>query len=339
MNLRHVGLETVYAVAVSPDGGSVYVAGLSGLARFALPRLELVARRPYAGAAATLGYAEVVAGEGFVVCADLAGTLTEHDPETCELRCLRPYQPSVMESSKRLVGGELQRATAPLSGLEGGFGGAPRLAVCGHQILLGGRDSVVTAYTSGTLNVMSRCRLCDGAQSFGVRALTMAPASGRLYAAVLSTLHVLATPSLRPVVKLRGGPRMPVFGSLCSVAESEDGSLAFAGDEGGPAVHVWDTGTWHWLARVELTSDGGGACHLLVTPGDWLLCAATHCGRFLAFALGGRLPPRCVEEGSGGGPLAAVPGSSDRVVVLGYRGSLLSVRALAAPAEAKHRAY
>mmetsp|Transcript_10172 Transcript_10172/g.35619 ORF Transcript_10172/g.35619 Transcript_10172/m.35619 type:complete len:525 (+) Transcript_10172:106-1680(+) len=335
--LRDLGLSPAYAVAVSLDGGSVYVAGAGGLARFLLPSLELAAHSPYVGRASAPGYAEVVAGQGLVVCADIDGALTEHDPDTCDLRCQRSYQPSVMEQSQRVVGGQLRRFTESVCGLEGGFGGAPRLAAAGSTVYLGGRDGVMTAYGAGTLNVLARCRLCDGAQSLGIRAVAIAPASRRLYCAVLSTLHVLALPALRPSAKLRGGPRVPVFGSFCSLAESEDGSLAFAGDLGGPAVHFWDTATWQWLGRVELSSSGGAACHLTVTPGDWLLCASTDCGRFLSYGLGGRLPPRCVEEGSGGGPMATVPGCSQYVVVLGCRGSQLALRPLDGLSAARHQ--
>lgn len=136
--LRDLGLSPAYAVAVSLDGGSVYVAGAGGLARFLLPSLELAAHSPYVGRASALGYAEVVAGQGFVVCVDIEGALTEHDPDTCDLRCHRSYQPSVIEQSQRVVGGQLRRFTESVCGLEGGFGGAPRLAAAGSTVYLGG---------------------------------------------------------------------------------------------------------------------------------------------------------------------------------------------------------
>jgi len=233
---------------------------------------------------------------------DLDGTVFEHDKVTLDLLAERAYQPSVVETTQRIVGGRLHRHRGAITGLEGGFGGAARLALGGGWLYLGGRDGVVTACSRGTLNVFSRSRLTDSAQTPGVRVVYLAP-SGRLYCGAQSVLHVLSTPNLHAVAKLRGGPGVPVFGNVSSAAEAADGRHVFSGDSRGPAVHVWDTTSWQWLTRIELTSGVGPVCHLAIVPGSRLLAASTECGRFLAFDVD-KMPLLCVEEGPGGGALA-----------------------------------
>lgn len=312
-------LAGAYAMAVSPDGASVYVAGTGGLARFDANSVHLVAHVPYAGgkeplAGHSTGYADIVASEDFVICADLDGTLFIHDPQTCALLTEKSYEPTVFENSQRVIAGQLRRSKIGITGLLGRFGGASRIAASKKAIYIGGRDGIVTALASGTLSVLSRSRLAEGPQAIGIGLVYLAPSKDRLYASVLSTLHVL-TPSLEPVAKLRGSPRMPIFGRICSAAESHDGRLAFAADQTGPSVHVWETATWQWLGRVELSSGGGAATHLVASLDNRLLYASTEWGRFLAFDTS-RMPLRCVEEGAGGGPLAVGVAYPEYVYVL-----------------------
>lgn len=292
------------STAISADGAKLYVAGQGGLALFEVPSLELLALSPYSGRARSPGYADVALGAFGVFCLDLDGTIFEHDGETLDILAKRTYQPTVMEMSQRIVGGQLRRSSEAITGLEGGFGGAKRIAVGGDRVYVGGRDGVVTC-CRGNLDVSSRSRLTDSTQALGIRVVYLAP-STRLYCGVQSTLHVLSTPHLHSLAKLRGGPGVPVFGNVCSAVESQDGRLAFSGDQRGPSIHIWDTACWHWLSRVELPDGGGPACYLAVLPGDTLLCAATECGRFMAFNME-RMPPVCVEDGSGGGPLSSSP--------------------------------
>lgn len=315
--MDQVDLRAAYAIAASPDGSLVYVAGRDGLFCFAVPGFQLCALASYEGPADPPGYADVAAGNGFVVCADVNGNLYRHDAATCELQAERAYQPSVMEHSQRVVASNLQRFSAPIVGLEGGFGGASRLAVGPDAVYLGGRDGVITAYSAGSLNIIARSRLQEGPLStpIGVRSLFLAPATQRLYCSVLSSVHVLATPSMREVSRLRGGPRVPVFGNVSCAVESSSGKLAFVADVGGPSIHVWDTSTWQWLARVELSEDGGPACQLAVDHTDTMLYVATRCSRFLAFDCS-RRRPQCRAEGAGGGPMVVLPPPANQLVVL-----------------------
>lgn len=304
-----------YSVAVSTDSASLFVAGAGGLARLDAAALRLEAHAPYTGAAKSASYADVAAGDNYVVCVDLDGTLFAHDPATCSLRFERPYEPTVFETSQRIVGGQLKKFNAGISGLEGGLGHAPRLAAGRSAVFLGGRDGVLTALAPGGLNVVARARLSEGPQAIGVQLVYLSPNQQHLYAGVLSVLHVL-TPALQTVAKLRGGPRVPVFGNVCSVAETHDGCYAFSGDVGGPSVHMWETSTWQWLARVELTAGGGPATHLALEPSDCrILYVATEWGRFLAFDVA-RLPLQCIQEGGGGGPLVFSRMNPGRVIVL-----------------------
>lgn len=312
-------LAGAYVITVSPDGTSVYVAGTEGLARFDAYSLEQHAEAPYAGGRAAHagqphGYADAAAGEDFVVCVDLEGTVFSHHALTCALVAERFYEPSVFETSQRIVAGKMRTCTDGIAGLDGGFGRASRIAVGIHAVYLGSRDGVVTAMAPGTLSVLTRTQLSEGPQAVGIRAVYLPPSQERLYAAVLSTLHVVS-PGLAPVARLRGGPRVPVFGSICSVAESRDGRLAFSADDGGPSVHVWSTSSWQWLSRIELASGGGAATHLAASLGGELLYASTDHGRFLAFDIS-QLPPQCVEQGIGGGPLAVSEAHPDHVIVL-----------------------
>eukprot|EP00929_Paragymnodinium_shiwhaense_P061998 TRINITY_DN30956_c0_g1_i4.p1 TRINITY_DN30956_c0_g1~~TRINITY_DN30956_c0_g1_i4.p1 ORF type:complete len:653 (-),score=80.61 TRINITY_DN30956_c0_g1_i4:49-2007(-) len=306
-------LRDAHSLAASPDSDSVYVISPRGLMRFDAKTLALLAAVQYRGSALSPGYADVAVGENSVVCVDLEGTLFEHDPETLELRGERAYQPSVVDSTQRIVGGKLKKCSAPIAGLEGGFGGVARVAVGADAVYIGGRDGVVTAYAAGSLNVIARCKLIESAQPLGVQMVYLA-GSGRLYCGALSTLCVL-TKGLHMTAKLCGGPRVPVFGSFSCVVESNDGSKAIAADVGGPAIHIWATDTWRWLSRVELAAAGGHCCHLAVSPDDVLIYASTEHGRFLAYSLQGS-QPRCVEEGSGGGPLAVLRACTRYVVVL-----------------------
>lgn len=300
-------LVGAYAVAASPDGSSVYVAGTQGLARFDAASVQVRAHAPCAGGRPILaghssGYSDVAASASFVVCASLDGTLFVHDPVSCALLAEKAYEPSVFESSQRVVAGTLRSTKSGITGLMGGFGGASRIAASEKAIFIGGKDGVVTTLAPGTLNVLSRTQVSEGPQAIGIRAVYLAPSQERLYVSVLSVLQVLS-PSLQPIAKLRGSPQVPIHGNICSAAESPDGRLVFAADQRGPSVHVWETATWQWLARVELGSGGGAATHLAVAPDNRLLYATTEWGRFLAFDIA-RMPPRCVEEGGGGGPLA-----------------------------------
>eukprot|EP00931_Biecheleriopsis_adriatica_P074439 TRINITY_DN48492_c0_g1_i1.p1 TRINITY_DN48492_c0_g1~~TRINITY_DN48492_c0_g1_i1.p1 ORF type:complete len:523 (-),score=82.74 TRINITY_DN48492_c0_g1_i1:115-1557(-) len=314
---EEVDLSGATAIAASPDGLAVFVAGRRGLMRFDLPELRLAAVVSYSGPANPEGYADLSAGDGFVVCADVDGNLYRHDAETCELQIKRAYQPSVMENSQRIVASQLQRFSAAIVGLEGGFGGASRLAVGQGAVYLGGRDGVVTSYAAGSLNLTARSRLQEGPAStpIGVRSLFLSPRSQRLYCCVLSSVHVLATPAMQEVARLRGGPRVPVFGCVGAAIEEHDGKFVFVADVGGPSIHVWDTSTWQWVARVELAAGGGPACQLAVAPSDTVLYAATECNRFMAFDYS-RRSPLCIEEGAGGGPMVVLPPPTDQLVVL-----------------------
>lgn len=302
-----------YAMAVSPDGTSVYVAGTGSLARFDAASVQLRAQVPCAGgrrmaAGHATGYADVAATENCVVCVGLDGTLYIHDPVTCTLLAERAYEPTVFESTQRIVAGSLRTTKSGITGLEGGFGGASRIAVSGDAIFVGGKDGVVTALATGNLNTLARTQLSEGPQAIGVRFVCLAPSQQRVYAGVLSALHVL-TPDLQSIAKLRGSSKAPVFGSFSCAAESPDGRLLFAADTKGPSIHVWDTESWQWLSRVDLAggqwrqAGGGAAIHLVVSLDSRLLYASTEWGRFLAFDASS-LPPRCVEEGGGGGALA-----------------------------------
>eukprot|EP00439_Symbiodinium_sp_Y106_P063518 s3085_g9.t2 len=245
------------AISVALDGSAVFVVDSGGLRRFDLPDLRLTASAAYTGDAA--GYADVAAGMDFVVCADVDGNLFRHDAVTCELQLQRTYQPSVVEHSKRLVASHLDRLSNAVTGLEGGFGGASRLAVGADAVYLGGRDGVVTAYVPGSLTLRARCRLLElprvlpgpSCAIIGVRALCLSPYK-RLYCAVQSSVHVLTSPGMTQVALLRGGPRVPVFGSVSAVAESRSGDYVFVADVGGPSIHVWGTRSFRWIARVEL---------------------------------------------------------------------------------------
>lgn len=319
-------LKGAYSIAASPDGSSVFVASVAGLARFDGETLEPLSAVPYSGTATSPGFADVATGQGQVVCVDLDGTLFGHDPLTCELLVERPYQPSVVEPCQRIIAGQLRKYSAAIVGLEGSFGGGARLAIGDDAVYLGGKDGVVTAHTPGSLNIISRAQLSEGPQSLGIRVVYMAP-SARLYCGALSTLHVL-TPGLQSIAKLRGGPKQPVFGNFCSVVESNDGRLTFSGDLGGPAVHAWETNSWSWLFRIELAAGGGPGWYLAMAPDDAFLFVSTQWQRFLAFSIEkqevavGRSCPfcsRCVEEGGGGGPLAVLPHLPDTVVVLSQR--------------------
>mmetsp|Transcript_107197 Transcript_107197/g.167426 ORF Transcript_107197/g.167426 Transcript_107197/m.167426 type:complete len:595 (-) Transcript_107197:57-1841(-) len=315
-----------FAIAVSDDGKSVYVAGASGLARFDTTSMQLQAHTACAGGRQALaghpyGYADVVAGASTVICADLDGTLFIHHPVTCELLAEKVYEPSIYETKQRLIAGRLQRISSGITGLEGGYGVAPRITVSDSAIFIGGKDGVVTALAPQTLTVLARTQLCEGPQAVGVRMVYLAQSQQRLYASVLSVLHVL-TPSFQSIAKLRGGPHIPIFGNICCAVESPDGQLAFAGDTGGPSIHVWDTATWKWLARVELVAGGGPARYLAVSSDNRLLYASTEFGRFLAFDIS-RMPPRCVEEGGGGGALAISKVCPEQVLVLTPEGLLL----------------
>ncbi|CAJ1373280.1 unnamed protein product, partial [Effrenium voratum] len=223
-----VDLSDACAVAASYDGTAVYVAGRSGLKRFDLPDLQLTASAPYKGTAEPAGYADVAAGDGFVVCVDLDGCVFRFS-KMCELQAKRAYQPSVVKHSQRLVASQLERSAVPVLGLEGGFGGASRLAASSGFVYLGGCDGVVTTYAAGTLSLTSRCRLGTA----GIRALFLS-AYQRLYCAELSSVHVLALPGMYELARLRGGPRVPVFGSISAVVESSAGDYAFVADVGGP---------------------------------------------------------------------------------------------------------
>lgn len=308
-------LSGAHAIATSPDEAAVFVVGRDGIMQFRVPSLEFVVSVPYAGSASA-GYADVAVGKDRVLCVDLKGTLFEHDRSSCKLRRQRPYQPSVVETLQQLVSGRVQRKSVPLIGLEGGLGGASRLAIHGDVAFLGGLDGVVTTYQLGSLSVVARAQLSEGPHALGVRSLYFAP-STRLYCCVSSTVHVLErSPLLQSVAKLRGGPRIPVFGSFCSATETHDGRYAFTSDVGGPAVHMWDTRSWSWLARVELGSNGGAGRHIVVSSDDRVLYVATEWGRFLAFGLMS-VPPQCLEDGGQGGPLAGIFKSG--VVVLSQK--------------------
>eukprot|EP00434_Breviolum_minutum_P043287 symbB.v1.2.038579.t1/scaffold6063.1/size21276/1 len=234
------------AVAIVASAGAIFVAGRGGLKRFDLPDLQLMASEPYAGTADPPGYADLAAGPGFIVCVDLDGCVFRYDATTCELQAKRAYQPSVMEHSQRIVACQLEKSSKPIIGLEGGVGGASRLAAS--------RDGVVTSYAAGTLSLAGRCRLQEGPANaaLGIRAVFLS-AYQRLYCAVLSSVYVLATPAMYQLARLRGGPRVPVFGSVSAVVESNAGDVAFVADVGGPSIHVWSTKSWQWLARVELS--------------------------------------------------------------------------------------
>mmetsp|Transcript_70054 Transcript_70054/g.123817 ORF Transcript_70054/g.123817 Transcript_70054/m.123817 type:complete len:522 (+) Transcript_70054:22-1587(+) len=305
------------AIAASPDGSAVFMASRGGLARFSLPDIQLCASAVYAGLADPPGYADIAAGDGFVVCADVNGCLYRHDDVTCELEAKMEYQPSVMEHAQRIVASHLQRRSSPLVGLEGGFGGASRLAVGGRSVYLGGRDGVVTSYSAGSLNVMARYRLLEvpASVTIGVRSLFFAR-SQRLYCAVQSSVHVLRTPSMQQVARLRGGPRVPVFGNVSCAIESSSGELAFVADVGGPSIHIWKTSNWQWLTRVELPQGGGPACHLTIDPSDEVLYAGTDCSRFIAFDFSRAGAPMCIAEGAGGGPMVVVPAPLEQILVL-----------------------
>lgn len=58
-----------------------------------------------------------------------------------------------------------------------------------------------------------RCRLHEGPTPIGVRAVVLSSYQ-RLYCAVLSSVHVLAVPGMYELARLRGGIRVPVFGSV-----------------------------------------------------------------------------------------------------------------------------
>ncbi|CAJ1342717.1 unnamed protein product, partial [Effrenium voratum] len=296
-----VDLSDACAVAASYDGTAVYVAGRSGLKRFDLPDLQLTASAPYKGTAEPAGYADVAAGDGFVVCVDLDGCVFRFS-KMCELQAKRAYQPSVVKHSQRLVASQLERSAVPVLGLEGGFGGASRLAASSGFVYLGGCDGVVTTYAAGTLSLTSRCRLGTA----GIRALFLS-AYQRLYCAELSSVHVLALPGMYELARLRGGPRVPVFGSISAVVESSAGDYAFVADVGGPAIHLWSTKTWQWLARAELPQGGGPARHLAAAPQSQVLYASTDARQLLAFDVS-RLPPVCISEGPEGGPMAVLEG-------------------------------
>lgn len=293
------------AISVALDGSAVFVVDSGGLRRFDLPDLRLTASAAYTGDAA--GYADVAAGMDFVVCADVDGNLFRHDAVTCVLQLQRTYQPSVVEHSKRLVASHLDRLSNAVTGLEGGFGGASRLAIGADAVYLGGRDGVVTAYVPGSLTLRARCRLLEGPSCaiIGVRALCLSPYK-RLYCAVQSSVHVLTTPGMSQVALLRGGPRVPVFGSVSAVAESRSGDYVFVADVGGPSIHVWGTRSFRWIARVELQPGGGPARFLAVASRSQVLYAATDSDRLVAFDHS-QLPMRCIAEGPGGGPLASLP--------------------------------
>lgn len=267
-------------LAVSPDGSSVYVAGSAGLARFdaTLRLLSYYSCRT--------GYCDVAVGEA-VVCTDAHGTLFAHDLASCELLMRRPFE-SVQESA------------------------APRaaLAICGQTVLLG-CDGVLTAYSWPGLRLLARARLADSPQ-LGVGFVHASPR--RVYASVTSTLFVL-TPGLQPVTRLRGGPRVPIFGNFSCATESRSGRMLFAGDVGGPSVHVWGTSNWQWLARVEIAEAGGFTTHLALSAEDDVLYAGTCRGRFLAFTLSS-LPPQPLEEDSSGGPFVLAGAQRSSVVVL-----------------------
>lgn len=314
-----------YSMALSPDGASVYVAGTGGLARFDAASVQLRAQAPCAGGRAfaaghAMGYCDVAASESCVVCAALDGTLYIHDPASCALLGERAYEASVFESTQRIVAGSLRTAKNGITGLEGAFGVASRIAVSQDTIYIGGKDGVVTALALGALSVLARAQLSEGSQAIGVRFICFAPSQRRLYAGVLSALHVLS-PDLQRITKLRGSSKASVFGSFACAAESPDGRLLFAADTKGPAIHVWDTESWQWLSRVELaggqwrSAGGGAASHLSVSLDNRLLYASTEWGRFLAFDAS-RLPLRCVEEGAGGGALAVGSEYPEYVYVL-----------------------
>lgn len=98
---------------------------------------QLTAYAPYAGRADG-GYVDLAFGPQFIVCVDLEGTVVRYDAVTCELQAKRAYQPSVVEHSQRLVASQLERLTSPILGLEGGVGGASRLAANARSVFLGG---------------------------------------------------------------------------------------------------------------------------------------------------------------------------------------------------------
>ncbi|CAK9104646.1 Hypothetical protein (Fragment) [Durusdinium trenchii] len=290
------------ALAVAAGTSAIFVAGRGGLKRFELPDLQLTAAAPYAGSADPPGYADLAAGPDFVVCVDLDGCLFRYDSRTCELQAKRAYQPSVVEHSQRIVASQLERLSKPIVGLEGGFGGTSRVAANSKSVYLGGRDGVVTSYSSGSLSLTGRCRLQEGPASaaIGIRAVFLSQYQ-RLYCAVLSSVYVLATPGMYELARLRGGPRVPVFGSVGAVVESPAGDLVFVADVGGPSIHLWSTKSWQWMARVELPQ-GGPARHL-AAPAAPVLYASTDAGRLMAFDYS-RIPPLCIREGPGGGPLS-----------------------------------
>lgn len=332
-----ISISSPCAIAISVDGGSVYVVGREGLVRYRLPSFEQLSDAAYAGRHTTApGYSDVVAGPDSIVCADLEGTLYDHDPSTCELRLERPYQPSVVESGQRLVASRVQSFKRPIVGLHGGFGGAARLVLSREAVYLGGRDGVVTVYTLNNLNVIARTRLSEGPEPPGIRVLHLGASSQRLYCGALSTVHALSTPSLAVEAKLYGGPRVPIFGRVCGIVEGVGGHLLFTSDTGGPSIHLWDTARWEWLCRVELAQGGGAACYLAATFGHEAgrdvshLLAATDTGRLLAFRLG-RLPPLLIEEGGGGGPMATSPMSPDLVVILEQQAGCLALRRCSGP--------
>jgi len=328
----NISLSSPCALAISADGASVYVVGREGLFRFRLPSFEQLSDAVYAGCNTQApGYSDVAAGPDSIICADLEGTLYDHDPTTCELRLERPYQPSVVESGQRLVASRMQSFKKPIVGLHGGFGGAARLTLGRDAVYLGGRDGVVTVYTLSKLNVIARARLSEGPEPPGVRVLHLGASSQRLYCGALSTVHALTTPSLAVEAKLYGGPRVPVFGRVCGIVEGNDGQLLFTSDTAGPSIHLWDTTRWEWLCRVELAQGGGAACHLAAPAGNnggmgaGHLLAATDTGRLLAFRLG-RLPPLLIEEGGGGGPMATSPLCPDLAVILEQQSGCLAIR-------------
>lgn len=300
------------ANAIVASAGAVFVAGRGGLKRFDLPDLKLSAAEPYAGTADPPGYADLAAGPDFIVCVDLDGCIFRYS-KTCELQAKRSYQPSVVEHSQRLVASQLERSTTPIVGLEGGLGGASRLATSSRAIYLAGRDGVVTSYSAGTLSLTGRCRLQEtpGPAVIGIRALFLS-AYQRLYCAVLSSVYVLATPAMHQLARLRGGPRVPVFGSISAVVESNAGDLAFVADVAGPSIHLWSTKSWQWLSRLELPQGGGPARQL--TTANQVLYASTETERFMAFDFS-KSPPKCILEGAGGGPMATASAEESLVIL------------------------
>lgn len=310
-------VDAVDANAIVASSGAIFVAGRGGLKRFDLPDLKLSAAEPYAGTADPPGYADLAAGPDFIVCVDLDGCIFRYS-KTCELQAKRSYQPSVVEHSQRLVASQLERLTKPIVGLEGGFGGASRLATSSRAIYLAGRDGVVTSYSAGTLSLTGRCRLQEAPAGpvIGIRALFLS-AYQRLYCAVLSSVYVLAIPAMYQLARLRGGPRVPVFGSISAVVESNAGDLAFVADVAGPSIHLWSTKSWQWLSRLELLQGGGPAQHL--TTANQVLYSSTETERFMAFDFS-KSPPKCILEGAGGGPMATL--SAEESLVIFSKGKL-----------------